>query len=112
MTDPDQIKADIDAARAELAETADALAARLDVKAQANGRLHAAAHKVGQRYRSIRNSAPPPVQQALDTAERAAQPALAAAAADKKRTALVGAGVLAAVLVAVRIGKKPPPKDA
>jgi hypothetical protein len=35
MTTTDEIRADIEATRAELAETADALAARLDQKAQA-----------------------------------------------------------------------------
>jgi Protein of unknown function (DUF3618) len=39
MTRADEIKADIEATRAELAETADALAARLDTKAQASKRI-------------------------------------------------------------------------
>lgn len=39
MTSADEIKADIEVARAELAETADALAARLDTKAQAGKRI-------------------------------------------------------------------------
>lgn len=39
MTTAEEIKADIQATRAELAETADALAARLDAKAQAGKRI-------------------------------------------------------------------------
>jgi predicted phosphoribosyltransferase len=39
MTTAEEIKADIQATRAELAETADALATRLDAKAQAGKRI-------------------------------------------------------------------------
>lgn len=39
MTEADRIRADIEATRAELAETADALAAKLDVKAQAKAKV-------------------------------------------------------------------------
>jgi hypothetical protein len=42
MTSADEIKADIIATRAELAETADALAARLDQKARLGMRVAAA----------------------------------------------------------------------
>lgn len=37
--DPDQIEADIEATRAELAETVDALSAKFDVKSQAQDRV-------------------------------------------------------------------------
>lgn len=40
MSDADQIKADIELTRAELARTVDALHAKLDVKALARQRLH------------------------------------------------------------------------
>lgn len=40
-SEADRIKADIEATRAELAETADALAAKLDVKAQAKQKVQA-----------------------------------------------------------------------
>jgi Protein of unknown function (DUF3618) len=39
MNSADEIKADIEVTRAELAETADALAARLDTKARAGKRI-------------------------------------------------------------------------
>ena len=42
----DELRADIEATRAELAETADALAAKLDVKAQAKEKVHAVGDKI------------------------------------------------------------------
>ena len=42
----DELRADIEATRAELAETADALAAKLDVKAQATEKVHAVGDKI------------------------------------------------------------------
>lgn len=43
MTERERLEAEIQATRGELAETADALAAKLDVKAQARAKLHSAA---------------------------------------------------------------------
>jgi hypothetical protein len=103
MTDPEEIKADIEATRAELAETADALAAKLDVKAQANERLHAAGEKVTTSIGRARKAAPEPVQKALDKAEQAAQPVLAKAGEDKKRTAIIVAGAVFALIVVRRL---------
>jgi hypothetical protein len=40
MTTPDEIKADIEQTRAQLADTVDALTDRLDVKARATERAH------------------------------------------------------------------------
>jgi hypothetical protein len=62
MTTSDEIKADIAATRAELAETADALAARFDAKAQVGKRIAIAAGGVAlaiivvQRVRKARRS--------------------------------------------------------
>jgi redox-regulated HSP33 family molecular chaperone len=109
VSTPDEIKADIEATRAELAETADALAAKLDVKAQASDKLHAAGErlsgKVSERYGRARRAAPAPVQKAMGKAERAAQPLLATAAEDKKRTTLVIAGAGAVLLLIRRVRK-------
>jgi hypothetical protein len=96
--DEERLKADIVAARAELAETADALAAKLDVKAQASEKLHAA----GARARA---ATPEPVQKALGKAEVAAQPVINAAAEDKKRTAMIVGGMVFALLVLKRLRK-------
>jgi len=105
MSSSDEIKADIVATRAELAETADAIAAKLDVRAQASERLHTARHQVNERYEQAKGSAPEPVQVAIRKAETAAQPLLNAAAEDKKRTALVVGGAIVALLVLRRISK-------
>ena len=99
----DAIKADIEQARAELAGTADALAAKLDVKAQATRKVHDAGERVADAYESAKRSTPEPVQNAWSKAETVAQPVVAKAAADKKRTALVLAGVVATVLVIRRL---------
>jgi uncharacterized protein DUF3618 len=98
MTDPDEIKAEIEATRAELAESADALAAKLDVKTQAADRLHEVGDKVATSAARAREAAPEPVQKALDKAEQAAQPVLAKAGEDKQRTAFAVGGVLVVVL--------------
>lgn len=101
MPNEDAIKADIVATRAELAETADALAAKLDVRAQANAKLHAAGNKVGRRYMQLRASAPEPVQKAIGKVE----PVAAKAAEEKKRIALILAGVVVTLFVVQRVRK-------
>jgi len=99
----DSIKADIEATRAQLAQTADALAAKLDVQAQADNLVQDVAAKAADAYESAKASAPEPVQKVIGKAEVAAQPVVAKAAQDKLRTALIVGGVLAALLVAKRI---------
>lgn len=100
MTEQERLKADIAATRAELAETADALAAKLDVKAQAERRVHEAGEKVTGRYTAARDAAPPPVRKALGVTEQA----LARAAADKRATMIVIAGTVVAIVVVRRVG--------
>lgn len=101
MTDPEVglIKSDIERTRAELAGTVDALAAKLDVKAQARERMHAVADQAGQAVGRARSAAPVPVQHAIDTVEQAARPVVVKAAEDKKRTALVAGGVVVFLLL-------------
>jgi hypothetical protein len=97
------IKAEIQQTRAELAGTADALVAKLDVKAQANHKLHDAGARVTNAYESAKTSAPEPVQRVWTKAEAAASPVVAKAAQDKKRTAIIVGAVLAAALVVRRL---------
>jgi hypothetical protein len=105
MSDPEdrkaEIEADILATRAELAETADALAAKLDVKAQASHKVHEAGERVTEKYSEIKEKAPEPVQKALDKTGQAVSPLVAQAAADKRRTLIV-LGSFAVLLVVVR----------
>ncbi|SHF74923.1 Protein of unknown function [Jatrophihabitans endophyticus] len=103
---PDEIKADIEQTRAQLAETADALAAKLDVKSQAGKKVHEVGEKASAKYDSAKQSAPAPVQQALGKVEHAGAPVVAKAAEDKKRTALIVGGAVAVVFVALRIKKR------
>lgn len=97
------IKADIEQARAELASTADALAAKLDVKSQAEKKVHEAGARVNRAYTTAKTSTPAPVQRAWSKAEDAASPVLAKAAEDKKRTALIVGAVLVTALVVRRL---------
>jgi hypothetical protein len=106
MTDPDEIKADIERTRADLAETVDALTTKLDVKAQAKQRAADAQAKVGERLEALRSTAPEPVQQALARAGDAARPVAAKAAEDKRRTAVVAGGAVLLLLVVRRLRKR------
>jgi hypothetical protein len=106
MSDPDEIKAEIEATRAELAETADALAAKLDVKAQAKEKAQVAGERLAAKVDQVRAAAPEPVQNAIGKAEQAAQPVLAKAAEDKQRTAATVGGVLVVVMFVRRLRKR------
>lgn len=103
----DEIKADIEHTRAQLAGTVDALTDRLDVKARATERAHELGHRAAEKAEQVKAAAPEPVQKAMDKAGQAAKPVLDKivdrAAADKRRTALVVGGVLLAVLIARRV---------
>jgi hypothetical protein len=103
MTEQERLQAEIAAARAELAETADALAAKLDVKAQAGQRIQAAGEKLTDRLAHLHDAAPAPVQKALEQTGHVMSPALARARADKRIVLAVLAGTMAAVLVARRL---------
>jgi chromosome segregation ATPase len=105
-SEEEQLKADIEATRAELAETADALAAKLDVKAQANKKVHEAGDKLSGRLAQARQTAPEPVQKAIGSVERAAQPVIAKAAEDKKRTALAVGGAVFVLLLIRRVRRR------
>jgi hypothetical protein len=99
MADADEIRADIERTRADLAQTVGALSEKLDPKEQARRRTRAAKAVVATRYAEAKSSAPPPVEHALDAIERASAPALAKAWADKRRTAVVVGAVLALLIV-------------
>jgi Protein of unknown function (DUF3618) len=103
----ERLKAEIAATRAELAETADALAAKLDVKGQAGRKVQAAGDKVTDGYVQLRESAPPPVRKALTRTEQAVSPLVARAAADKRATLLALAGTVAVMLLIRRIRRRP-----
>lgn len=100
MTEQDRLKADIEATRAELAETADALATKLDVKAQAERKVQGVRQQVSSRYAAVRDSAPPPVRKVLGAGEQV----VARAAKDKRATVIVLASTVTVVIVVRRVG--------
>lgn len=103
MTEADKVRSDIELTRAELADTVDALQARLDVKALARRRAQELESRVLDGYARARAAAPPPVQVALGKVEQVTAPVLSRAAQDKKRAATVLGGALLALLVVRRL---------
>ena len=103
MSDVEDLKSEIEQTRAELADTVDALTAKLDVKAQASERAHELAGKAAARYEEAKSSAPEPVRQAIGTVEQAARPVVHKAKQDPRRAALIAGGVLVALLVLRRL---------
>jgi hypothetical protein len=97
------IKADIEQTRAQLAATTDALAARLDVKAQARVKAQAAGGRVSSAYQSARSSMPEPVQRAWSKAGAVASPVADKAAEDKRRTTLMIAAMVLTAFVVRRV---------
>jgi hypothetical protein len=103
MSDARQIKSEIEQTRAELAQTVDALSAKLDVKAQAGHRAHEMQARAARAYGNAKASAPPPVRHAWERAEVTAQPVVMKAREDPKRTALVVGGGILALLILLRV---------
>lgn len=112
-SDPDAIRADIEQTRAELAETVDALGAKLNVKAQASDAITSAKQTVTDTVKdkaasaagSVRNVTPAPVQSALDTVGAKAAPVahrVAATTEPYRGKVLAGAGIALLVLLIVR----------
>jgi hypothetical protein len=97
------IQEDIERTRAELADTVDALAAKLDVKSQARQRAHELAVQAGDRVEKARAAAPEPVQQAMERVTEVSRPVIAKAAEDKQRTMLIVGGALVALLLIRRL---------
>ncbi|MBV9594226.1 MAG: DUF3618 domain-containing protein [Actinobacteria bacterium] len=97
--DPDQIRAEIETTRADLADTVNALSAKLDVKAQARQKLLEVRQEASRKGAQLRGSAPAPVQKSLDRVTAAAAPVLRRAQPYKKQ--LVAAGAALALFMVV-----------
>ena len=106
MSEADQLKAEIERTRADLAHTVDALHHKLDVKAAAKHRAEEAGAHAAQAYANAKAATPPPVQQTIARMERAAQPVLDKAAENRKRTALVAGSALLLLLVVRRARRR------
>jgi hypothetical protein len=98
VTEADKVRSDIELTRAELADTVDALRAKLDVTALARRRAEELESRAFDGYARAKAAAPPPVRVALDKVEQVAAPVLSRAAQDKKRAAAMLGGTLLSVL--------------
>lgn len=76
INDPELIRAEIAQARAELADTVEQLAAKLDVKQQTRQRVTDTRTLAIQRLSSAKDSAPQSVSQALDKLSETVLPVL------------------------------------
>lgn len=107
MTDIEKVRAEIELTRSELAETVDALHAKLDVKAQVKARAEEAgeraAHVAAARYAQAKADAPPQVRQVIERAEHAAVPVLEKARQDKVQALKVVGAAFVALLVVRRL---------
>ncbi len=103
--DPTAIQADIEQTRAELAQTVDALSAKLDVKTQAATRAHEFGEKATMKVEQAVAAAPEPVQAALGKAAATARPAVDKVTADPARAARIAGAVIVALFVLRRLGK-------
>jgi hypothetical protein len=93
------VQSDIEQARADLAETVDALAGKLDVKAQASHKVAEAKQKAADTATRMKQSAPPPVQHALDVAGEKGRPLVQKA--EPHRNKIIAGVAVAVVLVLI-----------
>lgn len=107
---PDELRADIEQARADLAESVDALSDKLDVKGQATATVSDATHRAGAPASHVKQSAPEPVRRGVDSVGAKTGPVIArvsqqAAPHRGKIAAGAAAGLLIAVIVRRRRGR-------
>ncbi|HEY2299032.1 MAG TPA: DUF3618 domain-containing protein [Jatrophihabitans sp.] len=101
----DAVRADIEATRAELAETVDALHDKLDVKAQAGEKVAEAKQKLSDGAARAKAAAPEPVQHALDRVGEKAGPVgrqLSQQAAPHRKKIIAGTLAVAVALLVLR----------
>jgi hypothetical protein len=97
------LRAEIQHTRDELANTVAAIADKVNVKARAQEKVSGAKHRVSDVAAQAKNSAPPPVQHALDAVGEKAAPAVQRAAPYRKQILLGLLGALAVYTVVRRI---------
>lgn len=102
-TDADYVRAEIEATRAELAGTVNALQSKLDVKSRAGEKVAEVKQKVVAGAERAKAAAPEPVQQAFNRASEKAGPAFQQATqkAAPHRGKIIGGAVVAAVVLLV-----------
>lgn len=102
----DAIRADIEEARAELADTVDRLTEKLDVKAQAGRKADQAKQAVALRAQHLKESAPAPVANTMDALGPVAHKVNDATAPHRKQIALGAVASVVAFLVVRRIRRR------
>lgn len=106
FSDAEQLRAEIEETRADLADTVNALSAKLDVKARAKAKVDDVRATVTETVSQAKHSAPPPVQQSLDRAGAALVPAAAKAKPYQHQIlAAVGLAAVIAILARRRAGR-------
>jgi hypothetical protein len=97
----EQLQSEIEHTSEDLAKTVDELTEKLDVKADAKHRIHAVKSTISDKASQAKQSAPEPVQHALNQASSAAAPAIEKARQYRKQI-LIGVAVLLLLLIARR----------
>jgi hypothetical protein len=97
----DEVRADIEATRAELADTVDALHDKLDVKGRAADKVAEAKQKVSDSAARAKAAAPPPVQHAIDRVGEKAEP-IAKQIAPHRGKIVAGVAAVAVALLVLR----------
>ncbi len=108
----DEVRADIESTRADLADTVDALSAKLDVKQQARARANDVKQQAAARVQDVRQraadavgKAPAPVQNALHKSTETVAPVaqqVGQKAGENRQQVLIGAGAFVLLLLARR----------
>ena len=98
-TSPDDLRQEIDATRADLADTVDALSAKLDVKAQAKAKADEVKTTMSDAAAKAKASTPPPVQRSIERAGSIIKPAAAKAEPYRVQILAGAASVLVIVLL-------------
>lgn len=106
MSEADAIRSEIEASRAEMARTLDALSIRLNPRVQSHRLADQMAQRAQHAYKQARAAAPEPVRDALDKVIEAAKPYAQQAAAEPKRTAMIAGGTVVGLLVLLRARRR------
>lgn len=103
----DKIKAEVAQSRADLADTVDELAGRLNVKTQAKAKAQDVRQAAAQKTTQLKQSLPPQVQRAMDTVGAKAAPhARRANELARPHRSKILAGTLAAAVLLIALRRR------
>ena len=104
-TTPEEIRAEIESTRAELADTVDQLTDKFDVKAQAQHKVDDVKQSLGGAAHRAKEATPEPVQHAVDRAAQTAQPAIEQGRKHQKQLLIAAAAGLVVLVILRRRGR-------